>query len=135
LERALYYVVHYPLHAVIGITFYDPIDVAVGARVRLRRKAHNITQSELAHKLGYTFQQIQKYERGDNRISASVLVKTAAILQCSVSELVGEKSFVGADDPALLTPDAAHLIKLYSLIKDNRDRKILMKIAKTFVDI
>ncbi|HYD43914.1 MAG TPA: helix-turn-helix transcriptional regulator, partial [Phenylobacterium sp.] len=45
----------------------DPIDVAVGARIRLRRKQLGISQSKLADAIGVTFQQVQKYERGANR--------------------------------------------------------------------
>jgi transcriptional regulator with XRE-family HTH domain len=50
----------------------DPIDVEVGARVRARRKAVGMSQAVLADAIGFTFQQIQKYERGTNRVSASV---------------------------------------------------------------
>jgi transcriptional regulator with XRE-family HTH domain len=61
----------------------DPIDVAVGARLRIRRQEQRMTQSTLAEHLWVTFQQVQKYERGANRISASMLVKAARILECS----------------------------------------------------
>jgi len=66
------------------------VDQAVGARVREIRKLRAITQSNLAGELGVTFQQVQKYERGTNRLSASMLVKTAAVLGVTVSELIGE---------------------------------------------
>ena len=58
----------------------DPIDVHVGSRVRLRRTLLGLTQSGLANKLGLTFQQIQKYERGTNRMGASRLVQIGAAL-------------------------------------------------------
>ena len=48
----------------------DPIDVAVGARVRIRRRWLGFSQTQLANALGITFQQVQKYERGSNRVSA-----------------------------------------------------------------
>ena len=51
----------------------DPIDVAVGARVRIRRRWLGFSQTQLATALGITFQQVQKYERGANRVSASML--------------------------------------------------------------
>ena len=56
----------------------DPVDVHVGARLRLRRKAINQSQEALAKHLGLTFQQVQKYERGVNRISASMMYRAAA---------------------------------------------------------
>lgn len=62
-----------------------PIDVQVGARVRLRRLLIGMSQESLAASLGLTFQQIQKYERGHNRISASRLVATAAALGVPVA--------------------------------------------------
>jgi len=68
----------------------DPIDVEVGDRIRVRRKAQGITQTGLALHLGISFQQVQKYERGVNRVSASMLVHTARFLQTSVADLVGE---------------------------------------------
>lgn len=58
----------------------NPIDVHVGKRLRLRRNILRITQQELAKMLGLTFQQVQKYEKGDNRISASRLWDISQIL-------------------------------------------------------
>ncbi|PWW03560.1 transcriptional regulator with XRE-family HTH domain [Hoeflea marina] len=52
----------------------DPIDVAVGGRVKLQRRLRKVSQTQLAEHLGVTFQQVQKYERGTNRISASRLM-------------------------------------------------------------
>jgi len=62
-----------------------PIDLHVGAKIRVRRKQVAMSQSALADKLGMTFQQVQKYERGANRVSASVLYKTAQVLEAPVS--------------------------------------------------
>lgn len=58
----------------------DPIDVHVGSRVRLRRTLLGYSQDRLAQALGLTFQQIQKYERGTNRIGASRLLQIAQVL-------------------------------------------------------
>jgi len=61
------------------------IDVHAGTRVRMRRKALKISQQELAKHLNLTFQQVQKYERGSNRISASKLFEIAQVLQVPVA--------------------------------------------------
>jgi len=61
-----------------------PIDVTVGASVRTYRRQRGMTQTELGEALGLTFQQIQKYERGTNRISASKLVMRAEALRVPV---------------------------------------------------
>lgn len=67
----------------------DPIDIAVGQRVRARRIAIGMSQETLADAMGLTFQQVQKYEKGTNRISASRLVKISETLHCEVPELFG----------------------------------------------
>src|SRR5438128_1750245 len=63
----------------------QPIDKQVGERVRMRRIMNGVTQVELAHALDITFQQVQKYERGANRISASRLHRIAQFLDVPVS--------------------------------------------------
>jgi transcriptional regulator with XRE-family HTH domain len=61
------------------------VDIHVGARVRMRRKAMGLSQTQLADSVGITFQQLQKYERGSNRVSASKLYGMAVTLQTSVA--------------------------------------------------
>lgn len=75
----------------------DPIDEHVGRRVRLRRKLIGISQDNLAAGLGLTFQQVQKYERGFNRISASKLMGIAVLLKVPVSYFF--EGLAGADGP------------------------------------
>src|SRR6202789_2014842 len=74
----------------------NPIDVHVGLQVRLRRKELKISQERLADALGLTFQQVQKYERGANRISASKLYEIARALQVPIGWF-----FEGLSDPTL----------------------------------
>ena len=68
----------------------DPIDVEVGRRIRLRRKALGLSMQALGDHIGVSYQQQQKYERGANRVSASMLVRIAAKLETTVAALVGE---------------------------------------------
>ncbi|WP_413204426.1 helix-turn-helix domain-containing protein [Rhodospirillum sp. A1_3_36] len=63
----------------------DPLDIEVGRRLRLRRKLLGLSQQQLADSVGITFQQVQKYERGVNRLSSSRLWDFATILGVSVS--------------------------------------------------
>ena len=86
----------------------DPVDVHVGQRIRLRRKQLVLSQEKLGEALGLTFQQIQKYERGANRVSASMLFRTAKKLQVRIAyffeglEGQSEEDGVGpADIPAM----------------------------------
>ena len=67
----------------------EPVDISVGLRIRFTRKARGLSQQALATAVGVTFQQIQKYERGANRVSASMLVKIAGALDVPVAELFG----------------------------------------------
>jgi transcriptional regulator with XRE-family HTH domain len=109
----------------------DPIDVAVGARVRIRRRSLGLSQTALADALGLTFQQVQKYERGANRVSASMLVKIAAKLETSVAALVGEDGGTPAETVVfahLATPGAADLLAAYARI-DGEARRGLLALA------
>ena len=63
----------------------DPIDIHVGKRVKLRRTLLHISQEQLAGDIGVTFQQVQKYESGHNRVSASRLFDISRVLNCPIS--------------------------------------------------
>ncbi len=73
----------------------DEIDVEVGRRLRLQRKLLGMTQTGLASGLGITFQQVQKYERGTNRIGASRLADVARILKVEVSYFFNDTRMIG----------------------------------------
>ena len=79
----------------------NPVDKHVGSRVRMRRRMLAISQEKLGHALGLTFQQVQKYEKGTNRIGASRLEQIARILQVPVGfffEVVSDASVTGEPD-------------------------------------
>src|ERR1700689_216871 len=111
----------------------DPIDVAVGARVRIRRRWLGFTQTQLANALGITFQQIQKYERGRNRVSASMLVKSATAMGITVAALVGENGS-GAVEPVAIaqlgTPGAVELLAAFASIESADLRRALVAVAQ-----
>ena len=112
----------------------DPIDVAVGARVRIRRRWINISQTQLAQALRITFQQIQKYERGTNRVSASMLVKIAARLETSVAALVGEDGSAPVEMVVyaqLATPGAQELLAAFAGIADGEARRAILALARS----
>lgn len=82
----------------------SPIDVHVGSRIRSRRMALKISQEKLADGLGLTFQQVQKYEKGINRVGASRLQMIAAILTVPVSFFFED----APNQPAVTRKKAAH---------------------------
>ena len=63
----------------------DPVDIHVGKRIKLRRTMLKVSQDQLANEIGVTFQQIQKYESGHNRVSASRLFDVSIFLTCHIS--------------------------------------------------
>ncbi len=103
----------------------DPVDVTVGTRIRLTRKMRNISQQALAEAIGVSFQQVQKYERGANRVSASMLVRIADTLEVDISDLFGRANARGAIDDQLAdllaTTGALDMLSAYaSLTSDSR---------------
>ncbi len=73
-------------------------DVALGALIRQRRKAAGVSQSALALIVGVSFQQVQKYELGSNRVAFSRLVEVARALDCSILELIADLETIGPGD-------------------------------------
>ncbi len=121
-----------------------PVDLYVGARLRIRRKVLGLSQTQLADALGITFQQIQKYERGANRISASKLYEAARLLQSPVSyffEGLDETTHHGADDgfaqrmtQFVATPEGLELAALFPRLDDRRLRRRVVDLVKAMVD-
>jgi transcriptional regulator with XRE-family HTH domain len=110
-----------------------PIDLAVGARIRLTRKARGVSQQALADAVGLTFQQIQKYERGANRVSASKLAEIATCLQVSVAELFGDGAAASGltDELAGLlgAPGALELLKTYGRLPRSQQAALVEFLA------
>jgi transcriptional regulator with XRE-family HTH domain len=98
-------------------------DLAVGRRIRARRIERGMTQEKLGNTLGVTFQQVQKYEKGDNRIGAGRLQQIAEALEVPVAFFFDEQP--GATAPAtdvfkfLDTAAALRLLQAYSRIDDS----------------
>src|SRR4051795_11093845 len=78
-----------------GIGVPDPVDVHVGARIRTRRLLLGMNQETLANALGLTFQQVQKYEGGANRVSASRLAQVAEVLRVPVTYFFNDLALAG----------------------------------------
>jgi transcriptional regulator with XRE-family HTH domain len=118
----------------------DPVDIHVGRRVRLRRGMLGISQTQLAQQVGLTFQAIQKYERGENRISASRLHQFARILDVPVAyffeDLPAAGSRPGKGEPEWLglpKNEAFDLLRAYSALPDHRLRRSFLRLLKDSV--
>jgi transcriptional regulator with XRE-family HTH domain len=120
----------------------NPIDVHVGGRIRMRRLLLGMNQETLANALGLTFQQVQKYEGGANRVSASRLSAMADILGVPISYFFGDLQPDGADISAedrqwreqLQRPETIEFIRLYYAISDQKIRRQFLDMAKTVAE-
>jgi transcriptional regulator with XRE-family HTH domain len=110
------------------------LELAIGARMRTRRRQIGLSQSDLAERLGVSFQQVQKYERGANRVAASTLLTAAQALGTSVAWLVGEESSGRDDDEdvfrALSRPGALEILQAFNAIPDAHTRQALLALAR-----
>ena len=125
----------------------NPIDAYVGGQVKLRRAVVGMSQTELANRLGITFQQVQKYEKGANRIGASRLYLIAEILNVPVQSFFdGAESVVldapgayeGAKDKTvqkyeefIRSPGGIELCKAFVSIDDPTIRKRIVALVKS----
>ena len=110
-----------------------PIDVAFGARVRARRILLGMSQERLGELLGLTFQQVQKYERGDNRVSISRAYAIAEALATAPAALIAglDGTTEAADDTAAASDRATlEIAKAIAGIVDPEIRKRLHALAK-----
>jgi transcriptional regulator with XRE-family HTH domain len=101
------------------------VDVEVGRRIRELRRARGLSQTELATAAGVTFQQLQKYERGANRVSASKLVKVAAHLSVPASYLLGEQEGPAPAPFGGLPPELVRLVGALDQVKSPKVREAL----------
>lgn len=131
----------------------DPIDVHVGARLRLRRNILGLSQGQLGEATGLTFQQIQKYERGANRMGASRLFQIARLLGVQVSYFfeqlpieatipenacgfgeTGQAQPEGMPDfdtAVLHSRETIEVIRAYYRISDPKQRRKIFELIKT----
>jgi len=135
-----------------------PVDAHVGSRMRLRRTMLGMSQEKLAHALGLTFQQVQKYERGTNRVGASRLYELSKILDVPVqfffdempaeiaatargpeSKGPGPGAYIGGvwnpnavgDDSRMMTRETLELVRAYYRIRNPRVRRKVYDLARS----
>jgi len=128
----------------------NPIDIHVGSRVRLRRTLLGMSQEKLGEAIGLTFQQVQKYERGANRIGASRLFDLSRVLDVPVSfffddmseDLSGLRLTSGFAEPQadfeakdLSKREILELARAFDRIKDEKVRKRILELTKSLAPV
>jgi transcriptional regulator with XRE-family HTH domain len=115
----------------------NPVDRHVGLRIRLRRRELGLSQERLANAIGLTFQQVQKYERAANRVSASKLWEMSRVLSAPSSYFYGglddtETAGVARDEVQefLLTPEGVELASSYLRIPRGQVRRKILELVR-----
>lgn len=126
----------------------DPVDVHVGSRVRLRRTLLGMSQEKLGAALNLTFQQIQKYERGSNRIGSSRLYQLSRILDVPVSFFfddmppevgarpsgLAEAGQAGYEQERFTKRETLELVRAYYRIENSGVRKRIFELVKSIAN-
>jgi transcriptional regulator with XRE-family HTH domain len=109
-------------------------DVEIGKRIATLRAARGMSQTALGSKLGVSFQQVQKYEAGVNRISAGRLISVADALGCSASDLLGAFTAAAPYDifHGHLVPE---LLAAFSRINDHSSRSGVLRIVTSIAEL
>ncbi len=117
----------------------DPVDTHVGSRLRIQRGLQGLSQTEVAEKLGLTFQAIQKYERGETRISASRLYQIAEVLGIPIYHFFeglqvrhqqGQASSDQSQGKLTLDREAHELLGAFSAVTDPQFRRAVIQLLK-----
>jgi transcriptional regulator with XRE-family HTH domain len=129
----------------------NPVDQHVGRRVRMRRKMLEISQQKLGDALGLTFQQVQKYEKGTNRIGASRMQQLSQILEvpvaffyegapsASVQSIASASALMNAPSPAIVTeflssPNGVALTRAFLKLGNERVQRRVVALVEEMAD-
>jgi transcriptional regulator with XRE-family HTH domain len=122
----------------------NPTDIYVGSRIRMRRKILGLSQEKLGEKLGITFQQIQKYEKGTNRVGASRLQAMSGALDVPVSYFfpdseVGQSGGMQEEGAAFMmdfmsTSEGLELSRAFTKIRNPKLRRKVLELVRAMAE-
>ena len=120
----------------------DNRDAEVGRRVRSRRLECRLSQTELADRIGVTFQQVQKYEKGVNRIGAGRLQRISEALEVPISFFFGSSGGTARETSGaesifgfMQTSGSVRIVKAFHKIKSRKARQLLVEMAEELADV
>jgi transcriptional regulator with XRE-family HTH domain len=110
----------------------NPIDVLVGSRIRIFRKGRKMSQAQLGEKLGVTFQQIQKYEKGKNRVGASRLQMISTALDVPVGQFFTDdaRTSRASAKPLAFDPQALRIAEAFARLNDRELRNSILDMVE-----
>ena len=121
-----------------------PVDQFVGTRLRLRRLEKGLSQKQLAKALDLSFQQVQKYEKGKNRISASMLFEIAGVLEVPILYFFDglepdakreEESIPSVESVNMMgTREGLRFVRAFFSVKDRKIRKLILRLVEEIAD-
>lgn len=121
----------------MGARRRDAVDMLVGCNIRTLRQDRGMSQTELARKIGVTFQQVQKYENGTNRVGSGRLFKIASILNVPITaffegamQVASENSCSSSPVALLAEPYALRLLQAFCAIDDSELRRSITEFAE-----
>jgi transcriptional regulator with XRE-family HTH domain len=115
------------------------VDAHVGSRIRLRRRILGMSQENLGEAIGVTYQQVQKYEQGVNRVSAGMLWRIGQVLDAPVpfffEDVVASETQqpAVADDQVMMRRETLELVRAYYRITDPALRRVLVQVARSII--
>ena len=117
----------------------DRVDIEVGQRIKIQRLSAGLSQTALGENVGVTFQQVQKYEKGANRVGIGRLTRIARVLNVSVNsffegqDTIDRVAQTGAESPLSLVtqPLAFRLLQAYSTLADGEMRRSIVELVET----
>jgi len=110
----------------------NPIDLLVGSRIRMFRKGRKMSQAQLGKKLGVTFQQVQKYENGKNRVGASRLQMISTALDVPVGQFFADDAGTSRTSakPLAFDPQALRLAEAFTRLNDKELRNSILDMVE-----
>jgi len=112
----------------------NPVDIEVGKNLKKRRIFLGLSQTELANMLDISFQQVQKYEKGTNRISASRLVNLSNVLDVNITYFFNEKGKNESKDDLMAQRETLTLVRNYYKITDKKKRDSVITFCKALAE-